>query len=131
MLLPATTLSAIILGILLVVLSIRVILVRRATSASLGDGGDVTLGRRIRGQANLAEYAPIGLILILVAELQGIHPYLLEPVATIFVIGRLMHAIAFGFTDSWVIGRVGGTVLTFVGLVLLIILLLISGVSII
>ena len=129
MLLPAATLSAIVLGLWLIILSVRVILARRGTKTSLGDGDNTVLARRIRAQANLCEYAPFGLILILLAELQGVHPYLLEPTAIIFIIGRLLHGTAFSFTQSWALGRMGGMILTFTGLILLIALLIISGIS--
>ena len=58
-------------GLLLVSLSVRVILRRRSAHVSLGDGEDKNLLKRMRVQANCAEYAPIGLILLAMAELQG------------------------------------------------------------
>ena len=66
-----TGLYAAALALLFVVLSARVITVRRANKVSLGDGGDADLLARVRAQGNFAEYAPLGIVLILIAELQA------------------------------------------------------------
>ena len=55
---PITSLYSGIIGLLLVILSARVILTRRRLRISLGSGGDAVLERRIRAQGNLAEYVP-------------------------------------------------------------------------
>ena len=116
---PITTLTAVILGLWLVVLSIRVVDARRSQSVSLGDGDNELLTRRIRAQGNLSEYAPIGLILLLLAEAQGCPVWLVALIALVFVTGRLMHGIAFSFTSRWVLGRFGGMVMTFTAIGLL------------
>lgn len=116
MLYPVTTLSASVLFVLLVVLSARVIGTRRHGKVSLGDGGDERLLRRIRGQANLSEYAPAGLILMFLAESQGAWTWLVLATAIVFVTGRLLHGIAFGFSDNWTFGRFFGMLLTFTGI---------------
>ena len=69
-----TALYAGILGLWLVLLSTRVILARRSEKVSLGHGGNVSLERRMRAQGNLAEYAPMALILIGALELAGTAP---------------------------------------------------------
>ena len=58
-------------ALLFLVLSYRVTLGRRTHKVSVGDGGHKALVKRIRVQANCAEYAPIGIILLAMAELQG------------------------------------------------------------
>ena len=116
---PVTTTTAIILGLWLVVLSLRVIGARRSENTSNGDGGNETLSRRIRAQGNLSEYAPLGLILLLLAEMQGANIGSTAVPASIFVVGRLLHGYAFSFTSSWGFGRVGGMLMTFGGLILL------------
>ncbi len=45
---PVTALYAGLLGLLMLILSFRVVAVRRATSIGLGDGGDALLLSRIR-----------------------------------------------------------------------------------
>ncbi|MEM9278908.1 MAG: MAPEG family protein, partial [Pseudomonadota bacterium] len=86
-LVPVTTIAATVLGVWLVILSLRVISQRRTASVSLGDGGDENLSRRIRAQANLSEYAPTGLILLLLAELQGTQLWWLVICASLLVLG--------------------------------------------
>ena len=110
--LPLTTLSACALGLLLVVLSLRVIGVRRGEKVSLGSGGNETLERRIRAQGNLVEYGPMGLILIGLAEMQEANTFLLGIAAAAFVMGRLLHGYAFGFTSRAMRPRVTGMLLT-------------------
>lgn len=119
MLAPVTTISAVILGLWLVILSLRVIGQRRTSSVNLGDGGDETLNRRIRAQGNLSEYAPLGLILLLLAELQGGAQMGLMVGAALLVIGRLAHGYALSFTLANVPARFGGMLMTFGGLIVL------------
>ncbi|MGI9350037.1 MAG: MAPEG family protein [Rhizobiaceae bacterium] len=120
MFLPVTTLVAVIIASLFVFLSVRVIGERRSGKVPIGDGGNETLQRRIRGQANLAEYGPIGLFLIFLAELQSTGSILLLPLAAIFVAGRLMHGYAFGLKEHAVRSRVLGMQCTLLGIVALI-----------
>ncbi len=110
--LPITTLLAITLLAWLLVLSWRVIGIRRSGGASLGDGGDKALQRRIRAQANLTEYAPMFVILIAVLELQRGNAVVLALLSVAFLLGRLAHGYALSFTDGNMIGRVAGMGLT-------------------
>lgn len=110
--LPITTLLAITLLAWLLVLSWRVIRVRQTGGASLGDGGDKALQRRIRAQANLTEYAPMFVVLIAVLELQRGNAVILALLSVTFLIGRLAHGYALAFTDGNMIGRVAGMGLT-------------------
>ncbi len=114
--LPITTLSACVLGLLLIILSMRIIGVRRGEKVSLGDGGNDTLQRRIRAQGNLVEYGPMGVLLILVAELQMANLFLLGAATAAFVMGRILHGYALGFTEQAMRARVTGMMLTFFGL---------------
>ena len=116
---PVTTITAVILGLWLVWLSIRVIGARRSEGVSLGAGENEKLERRIRGQGNLSEYAPITLILLFLAEAQGANVWLVGGSAAILIVGRLFHGIAFSFTERWVFGRLGGMIMTFSAIAIL------------
>lgn len=120
MYLPITTLSACALALMLIVLSFRIIGIRRGQQISLGSGNNETLERRIRAQGNLVEYGPIGLILIALAELQAANAFLLGLAAVAFVMGRLLHGYALGFTNQAMRPRVTGMILTFFGLLFII-----------
>ncbi|MGZ9080482.1 MAG: MAPEG family protein, partial [Burkholderiales bacterium] len=57
-----TPLYAALLGLWLLVLSLRVVQQRRAARVSLGDGGNTALQRAIRAQGNFVEYVPLALL---------------------------------------------------------------------
>ena len=110
--LPISTTLACALLAWLLILSWRVIQGRRSSGASLGDGGDTTLERRIRAQGNLTEYAPLFVVLIAILELQGGSALVLSCLSLAFVLGRLGHGVALAFTTGNVAGRIGGMLLT-------------------
>ncbi len=94
------------------VLSVRVILGRGGSGPSLGDGGDATMQRRIRGHANFAEYVPLILVLIGFLEANGTAAWIIHALGVTLLVGRLLHGYAFSFSEKSVIGRSGGIVLT-------------------
>ena len=106
--LPVTTVLASCLAIWLIILSIRVVRQRGSASVSLADGGDETLLRRIRAQANLTEYAPMMIILVGLAELQDGNFYLIGFCAALFLAARLSHGYALSFSAHNPLGRVFG-----------------------
>ena len=110
---PVTTILASALAVVFMVLSLRVIRRRVEKKVAHGDGGDDELRRVIRGHANCAEYAPIGILLVLIAELQSVNMILLAIIAAAFLLGRLFHAYAFAFTAGNVFLRRRGMQLTF------------------
>ncbi len=107
-----TALYAALLALLLVYLSARVIVRRRAMRIGMGDGDDPLLARWVRAQANLAEYAPLGLLLILILELGGWSSWLLHILGLLLVAGRCAHAYAFTVVEPRLMARVLGMVLT-------------------
>ena len=113
-----TGLYAAALAVLFLVLSVRVIVYRRGNSISLGDGGDAVLLARIRAQGNFVEYAPFGLLLLLIAEAQGTAPFWLHLCGGLLLMGRVMHGVNFSFAIRNMLLRVGGMVLTLTSLAL-------------
>ena len=73
-------------------LSMRVIEFRRTFRIYDGDEGNPSLIRRMRAQANCAEYAPIGLVLLLMLELQGWPPLFVHALGACLLLGRASHA---------------------------------------
>lgn len=100
------------LGLLYLPLAANVIRIRRADSISLGDGGNALLERRIRAHGNFAEYVPIALILIALAETGGGPPWLIHLLGIALVIGRALHAVALTSLTPRSVARVGGMVAT-------------------
>ena len=105
-----------ILGILFLALSIRVIRRRRTARVCLGDGGDRVLFRVQRAQANFAEYVPLILLLMTVAELQGTGSRVLHGIGLLLLVGRAVHAAGFGREPEIPGARVVGMAMTFTAL---------------
>ena len=79
-----------------------------------------TLYRAVRAHGNLIEYAPLFLILMLIAELNGLSSIYLHISGSTFTAGRFMHGLVFSFMKPNMILRVGGMILTFTGFIILI-----------
>jgi len=114
---PITALYAGLLGLLFVVLSIRVIAVRREARVALGDGGHATLQRRMRVHGNFAEYAPLGLILLGLAESLRTDVRLLHIIGVVLLAGRLAHAIGVSQARERFAIRVAGMMGTFAAII--------------
>ncbi len=99
------------------VLSWRVIQMRTSGKINLGDGGNEAMLRRIRGHANFAEYVPMALILIAMVEETGMAQWVVHALGVALLAARLLHGIAFSFTEKWFLGRFVGTLITFIVLV--------------
>jgi uncharacterized membrane protein YecN with MAPEG domain len=113
-----TPLYAGLIALLFVVLSARTIMGRRGYRISVGDGANEDMLKRMRTQANCAEYAPIGLLLLLMAELQGMPVWLVHVFGLMLLAGRVLHAWGFGQTPQTMWGRQAGMVLTLVMIIL-------------
>ena len=87
-----TALYAAILALFLFGLARHVIRGRRQFKAAIGDGGEFELQRRIRAHGNLAEYAPLFLILLALAEHQGLPALGVHAFGVLFLAGRASHA---------------------------------------
>lgn len=117
------------LAVWLVILSLRVIALRGNPAFRWFAFGQhkTALDRAIRAQGNLTEYAPVFLILLLLAEMQGLAAASVHAYALTFTLGRLMHGVCFGFMERNLALRVGGTVLTLFPLLGLAVLLILKA----
>jgi hypothetical protein len=88
-----TITTAGLIGLLLLILSLRVVQVRQSAGVSLGDGGDTKLLQRIRAHANLTEYAPIILILLFLAEGSFGSGWFVGALAVLFLLARIAHPV--------------------------------------
>jgi uncharacterized membrane protein YecN with MAPEG domain len=98
------------------VLSYRVIRLR-GHGASLGDGGNPELLRRIRAHGNFSEYVPFILLMIGMLELSHFPAILLHVLGITLLVARLLHGYALSFRESFKFGRFWGAALTFLLLV--------------
>lgn len=109
---PITALYAGLCAVLLLGLAARVIRLRWKLRVGLGDGGERPLHKAMRVHGNAAEYVPITLLLLLVAELDHSSPTLLHVCGATFVFARVLHAIGLSRSSGASWPRMAGTTLT-------------------
>jgi uncharacterized membrane protein YecN with MAPEG domain len=127
-----TAATAALLAVLQMILMLYVATGRGKFKTGLGDGGHPGLIRRIRIHGNLAENAPVFLILLALVESSGQWPGYVTPFALIFVIARLCHALGLTIgTGPNVFRFVGvmGTLGAMLGLATLIVIMLAKNTS--
>jgi len=108
----STPLYAGLLAVLFLFLSWQVIALRQRRNLSVGDGGDAAMLKAVRVQANCAEYSGLGLILLLLAELQGAPGWLIHGLGATLLAGRVLHAVGMGRSPQIMPARVAGMILT-------------------
>ena len=116
--LQATPIYAGLLALMFIFLSLRVIRARKTARVLLGDGGDAVLRRRARVQANFSEYVPLGLLLMMLAELQGVPALALHAIGLLLLLGRISHAYGVSQEPETLKFRVAGMAMTFAALVI-------------
>ncbi|MFV7772275.1 MAPEG family protein [Shewanella marisflavi] len=102
-------------AIMAVFFTYRVVRLRRGLKIGLGSGGSDELRLANRVHANLIENAPMALLLLLVAELNGLAAVYLHGVGTIWLVARILHAI--GLTQGrggYHFGRFWGVLLSWI-----------------
>lgn len=124
-----TALYGALFGLLCVGLSVRVIRARRAARVAIGAGDDTGLLRAIRAHGNFAEYVPLALVLMLLAELGGASAWLLHVIGLTLLAGRLVHALGVSRTDEDYRYRVAGMAATFGAIAVLALLCIASAVA--
>lgn len=113
-----TAIFAGILGLMLVMLSARISLIRNKLKVALGTAKDNELERAVRAQANFVEYAPLFLILLFLLEIQEMPNWILVCIGSVFVFARISHAFAISYMElrdlkKGLKFRVLGTALTY------------------
>lgn len=82
-------------------LSVLVIKARIKEKTALGSGNSRFLEQRIRAHANFAEYTPIILILLFLAESQNVSSYIIHLVGILYLTGRVSHAYSLIFAEKY------------------------------
>ncbi|MCB9745200.1 MAG: MAPEG family protein [Alphaproteobacteria bacterium] len=95
----------------------RVIYIRIRDQVALGDGHNRKLQRAIRAHGNFAEWAPLALLTLGVADLRGASPTAILGVGGVLLLGRVMHGFGLNRRSGPGIGRTGGMALTLMALV--------------
>jgi uncharacterized protein len=93
-----TSLYALPVAAIYLMLWMRVSAVRAEAGISFGDGGNAKLLQRIRQHGNCAEWSAFMLILMILAEGNGIRSIWLHVAGALLLIGRIAHP--FGLTPG-------------------------------
>jgi uncharacterized membrane protein YecN with MAPEG domain len=110
---PRTTaLYAALLGILFLVITVGVFSARRAAKVAVGTGEDRMLLRASRAHANFAEYVPLILLLMALAESTGAPRLLLHAIGLATLVGRALHAFGIRQEPEPLVFRKYGMLLT-------------------
>lgn len=107
---------AAVLAFMYIYLSMNVVKVRKANQISLGTDNNEALIRATRAHGNFIEYVPFALILIFLAEFQGLSSHYCHILGALLVFGRICHSIA--IKDGTFKLRVIGMISTFATLAL-------------
>jgi|HubBroStandDraft_1064217.scaffolds.fasta_scaffold00118_14 uncharacterized membrane protein YecN with MAPEG domain len=86
-----TSLYAALAGLILIILSFRVMGLRQRKKVVFGDGGVPELTHAIRAHGNFVEYVPIALILILLVESSGGANGTVHGLGIGLILARLLH----------------------------------------
>ncbi|MCA0892030.1 MAPEG family protein [Microbulbifer agarilyticus] len=114
-------------ALLVLALAFNVVKFRRGNKVGMGDGGDKLGNVLIRTHANAIEYIPLALILLLVAEINGLSAIWLHCLGGVLVFARIIHAIGLvGGKGGYHKGRFWGTLLTWVVIAILALINIVS-----
>ena len=122
MTLPITAITALICAILLLLTAIDTVRQRMRAKIAFGDGGDAKIISASRSHANLAEHAPIVIIMIGLLEQAHAHHLILSAVAGFFLLGRVAHVFGLyaPMKNTPPVPRQIGVIFTWVTLLILI-----------
>lgn len=104
----STLLYGSILAVLLLLMSIRVMLLRRSHAVGIGAGQHRDLEKAIRAHANLIEYAPLALILMMLLELNAAPAWQIHSLGATLLVSRLLHAWGLSHHSGVSFGRAVG-----------------------
>lgn len=101
-------------ALFLVVLSLRISLMRMKMGAiECDDALQKNLATAIRTQANLTEYAPIAMLILLLGEMLLAPGWVLHVLGGMFLAGRILHLYGFSSQPQKIPLRKAGMVLTY------------------
>ena len=106
---PITALYGAAAGVLLLLLSWLVVKARWRYGTSLGTGTEPGMARAVRVHGNFVEYVPLALLLLLLAELNGLPAWFLHATGMVLLASRALHAWGLGSTPGRSFGRFYGT----------------------
>ena len=106
-----------VISVLYLGLSVRTLRLRRSLQIAVGDAGNKTLLRAMRVHANFAEYVPICLLLLYLAEAGGAATLLVHGLGAALLAGRCAHAWGVSQAKENYRFRIFGMAMTFMVLI--------------
>jgi uncharacterized membrane protein YecN with MAPEG domain len=98
--------------VLMLVLSVRVVRLRRRNLVALGDGGHPPLAHAIRAFGNASEYVPAAIGALALLALVAAPPALVHVVGFVLFAGRLSHAVGLSRSGKASLPRAAGILAT-------------------
>lgn len=93
MTLPVTAFVAAVCALMLLITAIMTVRARLAAKIAFGDGGNARLVSASRSHGNLAEHAPIVIILLFLLESARANHMALMGIGALFLVGRVAHIV--------------------------------------
>ncbi len=110
--------------LILFVLTFLVIRQRRSQAISIGHNDNEEMQRAIRVHGNFTEYAPLAMLGLFAMAACGASAYWMYGIGGAFTLGRLMHAFGYSKATGKSIGRLYGTAITVLSLLVMALYLL-------
>jgi uncharacterized protein len=108
------------LAVLIIFLAYRVTSFRRGEGIPLGEeSGSKAMKSAIRAHANAVENIPLGLLLLLMLELNHLQPWMLHVFGLILLFSRLAHAQGLSKRNGPTKGRFYGTLFTWLCIIVM------------
>jgi len=101
-------------ALLVIRLALKVVKFRRTSKVGIGDGECIEGALAVRTHANALENIPLALILLGLLELQQAEKYGLMGLASMLIIGRILHASGLSKHQGTSFGRFYGTLATWI-----------------
>jgi uncharacterized protein len=113
-----TSIYAAILALIMIGLSSHVSMQRGKANISILDGGNAELALRMRRHGNFVENVPMALLLMLLAEFDGVGITWIHAAGILLVAGRILHAIGLRADKATALRLAGGLATTVVTLLM-------------
>ena len=110
------------LGALIIFLAYRVTTFRRAEGIAIGDEkGSKAMKSAVRAHANAVENIPLGIMLLVILELNHLNPFLTHAFGLILLLSRIAHAYGLSKKNGPSKGRFYGTAFTWLCLLAMVV----------
>lgn len=109
-------------GLVYVVLSFKVALMRKDNRLAFGDGGNPEMTKLIRAHGNFAEYVPFAILLLCLLDYERRSFWIIHALGMLLVVARTLHFI--GLSKDVLKFRMAGMILTMLMITLSSLLLL-------